>query len=120
MNKKIEFKRKNFLSALASLQTGFAGSKTREVEIAGIIQMFEFTYETCWKLLKALLEDQGIQAESPKKVFVGAYSAGLVDDREQWLKMIEDRNLTAHTYKKEMALEILNRIEKSHAPLFQK
>lgn len=120
MSNKIEKKKNNFTSALLSLEKALAGSKSREVEIAGIIQMFEYCYETCWRLLKANLEEKGVIAEYPKKVFVEAYNAALIDDEALWLEMIADRNLTAHTYQKETALKMIKKIEKNYFPLFLK
>ncbi len=31
---------------------------------------------------------------------------GLIDDPELWFKFIEKRNLTVHTYKEEVAIEV--------------
>lgn len=120
MNTKSDHKTENFCLALSSLEKALSEKPTREVEIAGIIQMFEYTYETAWKMLKAILEEQGTVTDYPKQALVEAYSAKLIDDEKAWLKMIEDRNLTSHTYKKPLAKEIFKRIKSAHVKQFQK
>ena len=67
-----------------------------------------------------MLEEKGIIAEYPRKVFVESFTAGLIDDEKKWLDVIEDRNLTSHTYKKITAKRVLNRIVKRYLPLFLK
>jgi nucleotidyltransferase substrate binding protein (TIGR01987 family) len=62
------------------------------------IQRFEFTFELVWKTLKAYLGDQGVQVYSPRDSLREAFRAGLIDDDPVWLKTVELRNLTSHTY----------------------
>jgi hypothetical protein len=40
-----------------------------------------------------------------------------LQDEEQWLRMLEDRSLTAHTYRESLALEIYRRIAAHHAAM---
>lgn len=78
---------------------------------AGFIQIYEYTLELAWKTLKDFLSSQGfIEISSPKKVFRTAFQAGFIKEGELWMKAIEDRNLTVHTYKKEIAEEVTNDI----------
>lgn len=70
------------------------------------IQRFEFNYELFWKILKILLEEQGIQATTPKEVFKEAYAAEWLTNEKIWLDMIRDRNTTSHVYNEKIALEI--------------
>lgn len=73
----------------------------------GVIQRFEFTYELTWKLVKAYLEYEGIAAvNTPRSAFKEAFAAGLILESDTWMDMIEDRNLTVHTYNEQMAKEI--------------
>ena len=73
-------------------------------------QRFEFCFELCWKLLKRSLLFQGIDATSPRDVFKEAFRQGWLSEGDNfWAKMIEDRNLTSHTYNEERALEIYSR-----------
>lgn len=70
------------------------------------IQRFEFTFELAWKLLKTVLADQGIETNSPKQTIREAGKEGLVDDIEAWISFTNARNLTAHTYREELAKEV--------------
>jgi nucleotidyltransferase substrate binding protein (TIGR01987 family) len=77
----------------------------------GVIQRFEFTYELAWKATKEYLEYLGIvDRNSPKAVIKEAYAQNLITSEQNWLLMINDRNLTSHVYKEEMAQEIAERI----------
>jgi nucleotidyltransferase substrate binding protein (TIGR01987 family) len=76
------------------------------------IHRFEFTFELFWKLLKGLLESEGIDKHSPKQILIAAYSAYMINDEKIWLAMLEDRNNTSHTYKEKLADEIYLRIKK--------
>lgn len=83
------------------------------------IQRFEFTYELAWKLLKAYLEHIGIAGvNSPRTAFKEAFAAGLINDGDKWIKMLQDRNLTTHTYDEEQAKAIYNRIKQDYILLF--
>ena len=77
-----------------------------DLEKAGTIQYFEFTYELAWKTLKRILVDRGKSVNSPKPVFREASLEKLIDDPEVWFEFIEDRNLTVHTYNKLVANNI--------------
>ena len=85
-------------------------------EIDASIQRFEFCIELFWKSLQEkLLTDHGISVESPKKAFAQAYINELITNEEIWIAMINDRNLTVHTYNLELADEMYYRIQK-YAP----
>jgi len=76
------------------------------------IQRFEFCIELYWKVLKHLLAREGVVTQLPKESLKKAYAAGWLEDEEIWLNMLKDRNMTSHTYKHEIALEIYKAIQK--------
>jgi len=79
--------------------------------IDGSIQRFEFCFELGWKLLKKMLMHlEGLEAVSPKKSLQLAYQLNWIDNEQAWLKMLQDRNLTLHTYREEYAQEIYARL----------
>jgi nucleotidyltransferase substrate binding protein (TIGR01987 family) len=92
-------------------------SAEEPLAIDGTIQRFEFTFELFWKAVRRLLARQGIEANSPKAVLQQAYRLGWLDDEPKWLKVLEDRNLTSHTYREPLALEIYGRIPAHHAAM---
>ena len=70
------------------------------------IQRFEYTTEAIWKCLQVYLkESEGIISASPKSCMREAKRIGLLNDRETEcaLEMIDARNMTSHTYHKEVA-----------------
>lgn len=73
------------------------------------IQRFEYSFEACWKSLKAYLaEEEGIVCNSPKSAFKAAFQTGLLDEEETGtaLKMTDERNMTSHTYIEEVARRV--------------
>ena len=74
------------------------------------IQRFEYCIELFWKVLKKLCQEEGFETNSPKSTLQKAYALKLIDDEQTWLDMMEDRNLTSHTYKLQLAREIYTHI----------
>jgi nucleotidyltransferase substrate binding protein (TIGR01987 family) len=79
-----------------------------------VIQRFEYSTELLWKLLYAFLQDRhgnGFSA-SPKNTFRDAFKAKILSEQDAQLaiKMIDDRNNTAHNYKEEIAQQLLKQI----------
>ncbi len=88
---------------------------------AGIIQAFEFSCELCWKTIQKLAGPHQISVGSPKQAFQAAFKLGWIAEEEQdrWLKLLNDRNLTSHTYQAALADLILVRIRDEHLNLLQ-
>ncbi len=77
------------------------------------IQRFEYTVEAVWKCLQVYLrEKDGIECYSPKSCFREAGAAGLLKEEDvvTALEMVDDRNLTAHTYHQELAETIFRKL----------
>lgn len=77
------------------------------------IQRFEFTVEACWKLAQFYLyRKDGLELNSPKAVARGFFQVSLLTEEETslLLQMIDDRNLTVHTYNEELANTIFQRL----------
>lgn len=62
------------------------------------IQRFEFVFELFWKILKAYSERAGLRAFSPRDALRSGFQLGIISEEEDWFQMLEDRNLTSHTY----------------------
>jgi len=67
------------------------------------IQRFEFSFELAWKAIQKALRGEGLDAASPRNCFREAYRLGWILQEEPWLSMLEDRNLTSHTYDAKLA-----------------
>lgn len=110
---KLENKYTAFDTALTRLKEAIDLYQTQEnpVLLDGTIQRFEFCVELGWKLLKEYLEYEKIgDFNSPRSTIKECFSIGLIEDAEQWLDMLDDRNLTSHTYDEEIAKEIYRNI----------
>ncbi|MEK7451760.1 MAG: nucleotidyltransferase substrate binding protein [Patescibacteria group bacterium] len=105
MNERIE----SFHQAIKRLEEALAESETSLNRDASI-QRFEFTVELAWKSIQKFLAAQQIICQSPKSCFQEAFQFGLIEDDEKWILMMDDRNLTVHTYNQELAKEIYNRL----------
>ena len=75
------------------------------------IKRFELCFELCWKVLKDFLNEEGIFCRSPRSCLKEAFSMGLLKDEKEWLLILEDRNLSVHTYEEALAEEIYSRLE---------
>ncbi len=100
----------NFEKALERLKEATERAKD-DLDRDGVIQRFEFTVELLWKTLKAILAYQGIECHSPRNCIKEAFRAGLIDDDEIILDMLEDRNRSSHIYDQKIAEEIFTRIK---------
>lgn len=86
-----------------------------------IIQRFEFTTELSWKLMKRYLDENlMIEQYSPRSVVKESYKQRLIEDGEIWLDILEDRNLTSHTYDENTANKIRDNITNNYVDIFEK
>jgi nucleotidyltransferase substrate binding protein (TIGR01987 family) len=113
-------KAENLGRAVLSLEKALAAPVTEERDLAGIVKSFEFCYELSGTSLKECLANQGTEVQGPKDVFRKAWQLGLLKHGTEasWLKMIEDRNLTVHTYDEFFAREMVERIRNVYFEAF--
>ena len=88
-----------------------------DLYLDGVIQRFEFCFELSWKLMKAYLSFEGIEANSPRSSIRESFKIGLITEAEEWLDMLEKRNLSSHTYDEETAREIYQHISQKYISL---
>ena len=105
----------NFKRAFARLAQAAALAKQRELselEEQGLIQAFEFTHELAWNTFKDFLEARGttVKIYGSRDATREAFAAELIQNGEAWMKMIEHRNETSHTYNEEIAKAIVEAI----------
>lgn len=120
---KFKTKLENYNNAIKRLSEAIEEYKkinASDVVRDGVIQRFEFTYELSWKTTKEYLELNGIvDKNSPKAVIKEAYAQKLITNENNWLLMLNDRNLTSHVYREEMAEEIAERITSVYIKEFE-
>lgn len=79
------------------------------------IQRFEYTFEAFWKFVKEYLRiEEKIIAHSPKQCFRELFTLGIIteDENIKFLEMTDERNMTSHTYKEEVANIIYGHLKK--------
>jgi nucleotidyltransferase substrate binding protein (TIGR01987 family) len=105
---------KHFEQAYAQLEKAVELSKKRpltELEEQGIIQAFEYTHELAWNSMKDFLEEQGVRdLYGSKDSSREAFKRGLIENGDAWMDMIQSRNLTSHTYNRNIAQKIVQAI----------
>jgi len=110
---------KDFEKALERLKEAYLRAKNSDEDDYyffrdSAIQRFEFTVEIFWKCIKAYLKEvEGIECRSPKSCIREFFSTGNLNEEEviSFLKMVDDRNLTSHTYKEEIAEKLFLKLE---------
>lgn len=96
-------------SALVRLRSSLAQPKTEWTRDAAI-QRFEFTFELSCKATRRFVRSEGLEASSPREALKAALKLGWIDDDPIWLRMLDDRNRTSHTYNEATAEEIYARL----------
>ena len=112
----IQLKKKQTQRALTSLEelvSKYAQNQTDVILRDALIQRFEYSTEAFWKYLKAYLQtEHNLSANSPREVIRVGLNAKLYSEEtsQELLQMLDDRNLTSHTYVEELAESIAHRI----------
>ena len=93
----------NFERAFVLLRTALEGRAPEafnDLEMEGLVQRFEYTFELAWKTLKDYLEQSGVVLPqiTPNAVIKAAYAAKLIEQGDTWMDMLKRRNLMSHTY----------------------
>lgn len=78
------------------------------------IQRFEYTFETTWKVARQYLSDiERLEAASPRSAIRASFQVGILDEAatRRALAMVDDRNLSVHTYNEALAEAIFARLD---------
>lgn len=117
-------KYENFCNAFNNLKDIYDYDEPyTNVEMSGLVALYEICFEQAWKAMKEILEQQGFAEErtgSPKIVLKTAFTAGMINDEELWMVALNARNNVAHSYNKEIALDIINQTKNKFYPMFEK
>lgn len=113
--KRFEERKTDLIKATNRLEEALKEGET-DLNIDGVLHRFEFTFELAWKTMKDYLEYQGIVGKigSPREVIKEAFSAGLIEDGEVWIKMMLSRNNLSHLYDEETSREIYDNIKEEY------
>jgi nucleotidyltransferase substrate binding protein (TIGR01987 family) len=125
MNKNLSWQQRffNYSKALRQLENAVELSKERsltDLEEQGLIQAFNFTHELAWNVLKDYFAYQGNpDITGSRDASREAFRRGLIEDGDGWMEMIKSRNQSSHTYNKEIAEGIAEKIRTSYIDLFK-
>jgi nucleotidyltransferase substrate binding protein (TIGR01987 family) len=110
----------NYRKALQQLEMFFEPPPLNEREQQGLIKAFEYTFELGWNTLRDLLMERGIaDLIGSRDTLREAFRRGLIAEGETWMQMIQDRNLTSHSYNQATAQQIGAHIQDRYLGCFQ-
>ena len=108
----------DFDKAITALREVLTIEKNKITRDSALLR-FQLCFELAWKAIKMRARNEGVECFSPKSCFQAAFQINLVDYDENWLNMINDRNLIVHLYEEEAADKIFSRLG-SYLSLFEK
>ena len=89
----------------------FYDAEPSEMSKAASTQVFEYTFELAWKYIREIIkanEDDYFDSAKGIIKLAGKYNILTVEEVEKWIKYAEDRNLTVHMYRQDIADAIFN------------
>ena len=114
----------NYQKAFTQLTQAVDLSRQRalsKLEQQGLIHGFEYTHELAWNTLKDFLETRGAaEIFGSRDTTRAAFTAGLIDQGEVWMQMIQSRNQSTHTYNEEMMTQIVTAVIQTYMAEFTK
>lgn len=119
--KRYEERKQELLNATERLKEALQ-EKENDIVIDGTLHRFEFTFELAWKTMKDYLEYSGIidGIGSPREIIKTAFANGIIEDGEEWIKLMLARNSLSHLYDEEKSREIYIEIKNVYINLFEK
>lgn len=115
-------KYENFKAALKNLKDIYSYQEPyNNVELAGMVGLYEICFEQAWKAMKEILGNQGYSEAatgSPKTILKTAYKAGMLDNEEEWMNALVSRNNVAHAYNAAIARDIIEQTKNTYYDMF--
>jgi nucleotidyltransferase substrate binding protein (TIGR01987 family) len=93
----------NFGEAIEKLQAAEIKKDLTFIEIAGVIKIYEFTFELAWKTIRDYLDEKNVDIIFPRDVIKAAFHYELINDGEIWMDMLENRKFMNKTYNEKNA-----------------
>lgn len=115
-------KYENFKASLKNLKDIYSYQEPyNNVELAGMVGLYEICFEQAWKAMKEILGNQGYSEAatgSPKTILKTAYKAGMLDNEEEWMNALVSRNNVAHAYNAAIARDIIEQTKNTYYDMF--
>jgi nucleotidyltransferase substrate binding protein (TIGR01987 family) len=110
----------NYEKLFHQLKEIMGRGELNDLEAQGLIKCFEYTYELAWNLMKDYLIYQGATGITGSRDAIRhAFNQGLISEGELWMRMVDDRILTVHTYHEETAKRVEDHIKNDYFALFE-
>ena len=109
----------NLKQTLSRLEEACVQAEYSNLELAGLVQTYQFTFELCWKTLKDLLTFEGYDVNSPRETIRKAFELSLIDDVERWFNALESRNVLSHVYSETTAKQARHLIKTEFEPMLR-
>ncbi len=111
---------RNFTKSMRYLEQALQIDHPDIVQKAGIIQFFEMSFELAWNMMKDYLEEQGfVDVKSPRSALKKAFELNILENGHDWMDLLQDRNLTVHTYDEQKATDLEQLIQNKYFPLLK-
>ena len=112
----------NFCKALSNLEDIHKYAPPYDnVVLTGLVSLYQICFEQAWKAMKECMENEGVNTAatgSPRSIIKEAYRLHMIDDEAAWLNAMQARNLAAHAYNEQTAMEIVASTRIEYLPLF--
>ena len=120
--KKWKHRLNNFGMALSQLDEACAKEEYSNLERAGLVHTFGFSFEMSWNTLKALLYYEGIDLKIPRDIIKTSFKLGYInaEDCEVLLEALMQRNVLSHNYNEGESLEAVHLIKEVYHPTLQR
>ena len=112
----------SFGAALKRLDEACGQESYSDLERAGLVKTFEFTFEFGWKVMKDLLFYEGHDLNSPRDIIRKSFESGYIseNDCEMFLYALNTRNTLSHAYRDELAREAETLIKVRYHPMLRR
>ncbi len=114
----------NFVAAFRNLADIYQYEEPYgNVELTGLVGLFEVCFEQSWKAMKEILQENGFdegKTGSPRQILKTAYQADMIQDEKLWLAALVSRNNVSHAYNKEIALDIIHDTKDKYYKMFER
>ncbi|MBO5059041.1 MAG: nucleotidyltransferase substrate binding protein [Prevotella sp.] len=91
-----------------------------DLELEGLVQRFEYTFELAWKVLQDLMKYKGYEfVQGPNGTLAQAFEDGMISNHDGWRQMARARIMTAHTYNEDEVREVAHDIYRKYASLLK-
>lgn len=113
----------NFVSTFKNLEDIYRYEEPYgNVELTGLVGLFEVCFEQSWKAMKEILQENGFdegKTGSPRQILKTAYQANMIQNEELWLEALVSRNNVAHAYNAAVALDIIHATKDKYYAMFE-